>query len=166
MWVLVHGDLGMWRWLGELEGFSNQRVGHSSKEQVSHVETRGVLIGASGNPLVLETSPLRRDAWKPTQGFRLGPRGPVWFNLLSLGTSFCLSEWRSLLSLCQISPVGPGWPKLLGWPQGPWRFLLICRVVANGMGRVSLERAGPVLRCGSRGPSLEDVWARAVGTEV
>ena len=144
----------------------NPRVGHSPKEQVSHVETRGVLIGASGNPhrLVLETRPLRRDSWNPKQGFRLGPRGAVWFNLLSLGSSFCLSEWRSLLSLCQITPVCPGWPTLLGWPQGPWRFLLICRVAANGMGRVSLERAGTVLWCGSRGPNLEGVWACAVWT--
>ena len=34
------------------------------------------------------------------------------------------------------------------------------------MGRISSESAGTVLRCGSRGPSLEGVWARAVGTEV
>ena len=34
------------------------------------------------------------------------------------------------------------------------------------MGTVSLERASTVLRFGSRGPRLEVVWARAVGTEV
>ena len=53
--------------LGPLKDYLNQRVGHSTQEQVSHVETRGVLMGATGNPhmLVLETMPLRRDAWKP-----------------------------------------------------------------------------------------------------
>lgn len=52
------------------------------------------------------------------------------------------------------------------WPLGLWRFLLICRVVVNGMGRISLERAGTVLRCGSKGLSLEGVWDSDVRIEV
>ena len=47
-----------------------------------------------------------------------------------------------------------------------WRILLIFRVVANGNGRIPPERKATVLRCGSRGPSLDGVWARTVGTEV
>ena len=48
----------------------NWRTGHSSKEQVSHVEMRGVLIGALGNPhrMVFETRLLRRDAWNQSKG--------------------------------------------------------------------------------------------------
>ena len=43
-------------------------------------------------------------------------------------------------------------------PQG---FLL-----SSPTGRVSLARAGTVVRCGPRGPSVEGVWDRAAGPEV
>ena len=48
----------------------NWRIGQNSKEQVSHVEMRGVLTGALGNThrLVFETRPLRRDAWNQSNG--------------------------------------------------------------------------------------------------
>ena len=62
---------------GSLKDSPNQSDGQSSTDQVSHVETRGVLFGASGKPLrrVLQTSPMRIDAWKPKQVLRSGPRG-------------------------------------------------------------------------------------------
>ena len=46
------------------------------------------------------------------------------------------------------------------------RFLIFWRCVAKGMDTVFQERAGTVLWYGSRGPSLEAVFARAVGTDV
>ena len=46
------------------------------------------------------------------------------------------------------------------------RFLIFWRCVDKEMDRVSQERAGMVLWYGSRGPSLEAVFARAVGTDV
>ena len=66
----------------------------------------------------------------------------------------------------QLVPDRPCLPRAaytIGMPWRPWRFLLICRVVANGLDRVSLEREGTVLWCGSRGPNLEGVLSRAVG---
>ena len=68
-----------------------------------------------------------------------------------------------LLSSRQSAPLGLGRPTLLGLPQGPWSFLLICSVVAHVLGPFSHEKTGTVLQCGSRDPSLEGVWARAVG---
>ena len=53
-----------------------------------------------------------------------------------------------------------------GMSSGALRFLIFWRCVAKGMDRVSQERAGMVLWYGSRGPSLEAVFARAVGTDV
>ena len=55
---------------------------------------------------------------------------------------------------------------MIGMVWGPWNFLQICRFMANGMGRVSLDRVGTVLRFGSRVHHLAGVWARAVGTEL
>ena len=54
----------------------------------------------------------------------------------------------------------------IGIASGTLEVSPICRVVANGMGRISLERAGTVLRCGSRGLSLEGVWDRDVRIEI
>lgn len=64
-------------------------------------------MGASGNLrlLVLECRPLRRDAWKPTKGFRGRP------NRLS-GSIFCLWGHPSAFlrggscSACVRSPLG------------------------------------------------------------
>ena len=72
MWVCVHGDLRMWQLLGGPEGFC-QLEDWTQLQRVSFpCEMRGVLSGASGNLrlLLLESRPLRRDAWKPTKGFR------------------------------------------------------------------------------------------------
>ena len=72
-----------------LKDYPNWKVVHSSKEYVSPVEKRFVLTVASGKThmLVSEMRPLRRDAWKDTQGSRFGPR--------SMSASiFCL--WRPL----------------------------------------------------------------------
>ena len=54
----------------------------------------------------------------------------------------------------------------IGMSSGALRFLIFWRCVAKGMDTVSQERAGTVLWYGSRGPSLEAVFARAVGTDV
>ena len=72
MWVCVHGDLGMWQWLGGPEAFSELEDWTQLQRVSFPVEMSGVLMGASGNLrlLVLESRPLRRDAWKPTKGFR------------------------------------------------------------------------------------------------
>ena len=53
----------------------------------------------------------------------------------------------------------------IGNGLGTLEFLLIYRVLANGMGRNPLERAGTVLSL-ALGAQLEGVWARPVGTEV
>lgn len=67
----------MWRWLRGTTGFSYLEGYTQPQKQGSHVETRGVLFCASGNPhiLVLETRPLKSDVCKPNLGFRLGSRG-------------------------------------------------------------------------------------------
>ena len=46
------------------------------------------------------------------------------------------------------------------------RFLIFWSCVAKGMDTVFQERAGTVIWYGSRGPSLEAVFASAVGTDV
>ena len=75
-------------------GFSQIRIGHSSKEQYSHVEMRWVLIEpqATCQMLVLATRTPWRDAWKPKQGFREELRGLY-------GTSHCVwghpSAWMN-----------------------------------------------------------------------
>ena len=53
-----------------------------------------------------------------------------------------------------------------GMSSGALKFLIFWRCVAKGMETVSQERAGTVLWYGSRGPSLEAVFARAVMTNV
>ena len=71
-----------------LNASPNQRFCVISKRQVSHVETRFDLIGASGKPhmLILETRPLMRDSRKPKQWTPLG-LGPCPVQPHSLGTS-------------------------------------------------------------------------------
>ena len=54
----------------------------------------------------------------------------------------------------------------MGCPLGALRFLIFWKCVAKGMDTVSQETAVTVLWYGSRGPSLEAVFARAVGTDV
>ena len=67
----------MKRWAGALKGSPKERLSHSSIVQVSDVKMRFVLMGESGNShmLVLKSRPLRRNAWKPKQWMRLGPKG-------------------------------------------------------------------------------------------
>lgn len=54
----------------------------------------------------------------------------------------------------------------IGKVSGPWKCLLNWRVWATVKSSVSFRRAGTVVQCGSAGPSLEAVWARALGTDV
>ena len=54
----------------------------------------------------------------------------------------------------------------IGMSTGALRFLIIWRCVAKGMDTVTKERAGTDLWYGSRGPSLEAVFARTLGTDV
>ena len=110
-----------------LNSSPNQRFCIISKRQVSHVETRFDLIGASGKPhmLILETRLLMRDSRKPKQWTPLGPRA------LSRSISFSGDihlqyEWRWMLSWFQAALVCPALSILLGWPWGLWRFLLAC----------------------------------------
>ena len=56
--------------------------------------------------------------------------------------------------------------KIIGMASGSLEVSPNLRVVANGNARIPLEREATVLRCGSRGPSLDGVWATTVGTEV
>lgn len=150
-----------------LNASPNQRFCVISKRQVSHVETRFDLIGASGKPhmLILETRPLMRDSRKPKQWTPLGPRA------LSRSISFSGDihlqyEWRWMLSWFQAALVCPGRSILWGWPWGLWRFLRVCMIVVNGKGRIPVELRGTDLMCGSRVPRLEGVEARNVGIEV
>ena len=53
-----------------------------------------------------------------------------------------------------------------GMSSGALKFLIFRRCVVKGMDTVSQETAGTFLWYGSRGPSLEAVFARAVGTDV
>ena len=65
-----------------------------------------------------------------------------------------------LVSECRcVSIEDPG----SGISSGALSFFIFWRFVAKGMVTVSQERAGTVLCYGSRGPSLEAVFARAVG---
>ena len=90
--------------------------------------------------LVFKPRPLRSDTWKPKQEFRLGPRG------LS-GSIYCLCRHLSVFlhgGSCSASVRMPLSREAYssGMSSGALRFLLFCGVMGNGMGIVSLERAG------------------------
>ena len=92
MWVCVHGDLGMCRWLRALKNPPTRSVGHSSNKKSPHVGTREFLFVdlEKAITLVFETSPLKRDTWKPKLGCRLWPRA-------LFVSDFCL--WGHCLSV-------------------------------------------------------------------
>lgn len=84
--------------------------------------------------LVIEPRPLRSDTWTPKQEFIIGPRG------LS-GSIFCLCGYQSVClhggSSCSAGVIMPLFVQcgLRSWDVlGTLRFLLFCRVVANGTG--------------------------------
>ena len=68
--------------------------------------------------------------------------------------------------LVSESPCVSGGAPGSGLSSGVLRFLIFWRRVAKEMDTVSQETTGTVLWYGSRGPSLEAVFARAVGTDV
>ena len=111
-------------------------------------------MGESRNShmLVLESRPLRRDAWKPKQWIRLVPRGLlVSFYRRHLSTGLSAGRCSDELRL----PVFVLGSQHYGMASGNLKVYTISCVVAIGVGsHNSLARARTVLRFGFRGLSL------------
>ena len=169
--------------LRALKDTPNQRAGHSSKDDVTQVETRCALTGASGKPhmLVFETRPLGRDAWNPKQGFSFGPRGLsasifcLWGHLSVYLSGGCASPFaRSPLcaegglhsrdgrrDLGGFSQSIGLWP--MKWAEFPWRGQTqSCRVAP---GAPAWKGCGPELwGQNSEITNTALVWGRGFGS--
>ena len=156
----LRGDVGMWRWLRGPEGFSLlERLTQLLRACFPRGDERCSEWGLRKPPSASIGEQTSEDRCLETKA-----KVPIRVKGLSS------VSWDIRLHVCAevAAQLGSDRPCLsrtvsaIELPPGTLRFLLIPRLVANGTGTDSMEWAGTILRCGSRGPWL---GARAVGTE-